>query len=405
MFSSLDLLSRNKEVYTVWHTGISNASLSKEQVFNTNLKNIAKEIIENDENMAFRLSAIVMKGAVVIYSKQTTYVLTDCNNAIEKISLRYDGKKRKNETNEANNNAQNNVQQGIDDETMAIWEHAEIFQPTDGQLFTARNEDNNGDNDEVRDGILENENISGRAQESNEENDEIEEGGDLGGALNFDLSDDNEDNQNHQNPIDDVAIPMPSSSDNDENQNDEIHPEVDTTKSKKLVIDPKPLMSLNMFMEKLKESFINFEANRRKANAPKNGILIIADEIDHLFQEAYDSRTNYIGYMHVNPVEDENDNPNIAGAMESDLYIPENDEDNVSENENDKNDSSLLDLLPEIEEALKERETVTFNEITATFDLEQIAKAFYTTLALCNEGKIDMFQKDPYDMIYLKANE
>ena len=400
MFSSLDLLSRNKEVYSVWHTGISNASLSKEQVFNTDLKKIAQDIIENDENMAFRLSAIVMKGAVVIYSKQTLYVLTDCTDTITKISLTYKGKEQENEKTEGNKQNTTRDKHGIDDATMAIWDQAQNFDQETNQFNFTRSEVSQKESIEGSNSFPETE-----IRQENSESDEIEPANDLGDEIHFDFIDDDkkksDEDLNVAIPSSDIDEEVPIPNDNEISESDQ--EEDNKKRSNRLIIDTKPLMSLNLFMERLKESIEVSRQRSRKVNMPKNGILVIADEIDHLFHESYDERENYIGYQYKN-LQTDPYSPALPFDSESDYGIGPLDDQNESENDIEEGNSSLLEFLPEIQEALKEKETVSFNELTASFDLQQIAKAFYTTLALCNEGKINLIQETPEDMIYITSN-
>lgn len=362
MFSSIVILKRNKEIYNVWHTGMTHTNLSKEEVIRTDLKQIAKELIENEENMGFRLSAMIMKGAVVIYSKQATYVLMDCNDAIMRISLKYEPNKNQEKTNKKEKKTAT-----IDDETMAIWKYAQLPNDLASESDDEHGMQKKGDDSEQTIQIA-----AHKPHEDHNQNDDAQM--DLGEAIDFNFLDDD---------VNDVPIPA-----NDIEQLKKLEAEK--------IIDSNPLISMQDFMEKYHETIKTY-SRPRQLRLPKHGILVIADEIDQLFKEAYEAREELI-YSFPTPFADNQDDD--APAMPAD-YDDVDSTHNYNDDGDEGSDQSLLSLLPEIQSILKGRETMTLFDLTHGFDMQKKAVAFYTTLALCTEGKLDLQQERPDDPIII----
>ena len=383
MFSSIDVLSRNKDIYNVWHTGMSHDTLPKEEVLQADLKEIAKKLIDNKENIAFRLSAMIMKGAVVIYSKQATYVLMDCNDVIMRISLKYESIKKAIKGNKKEKKAAS-----IDDETMAIWKQAQMNALDEEESSEEIEKSKKKKNKEV------NENPENKENEQKEQKEEEDMQMDLGEAIDFNFSDE-EDQQGPPIPFDDEKI------------EDEAAPSPQRKRLNRVFdgkkIDAEPLISIQEFMEKYHETIATY-ARPRQLRLPKNGVLVIADEIDRLFKEAYEVREEFIRDFPLPSVEDFDDVPIMPSEREVDADLDEHFDEN-EEKDNDESGSSLLSMVPEIQEALSDGKTISLSDMTLEFNMQKKAAAFYTTLALCTEGKLDLQQDGPDDPIFISPIE
>lgn len=81
-----ELILNNGLFSPVWIAGTMKDKLGKKVVLSTDIADIADKIMkENRINLVLRLSGMLLKGLVVVYSKKTQYMLNDCNDIITKI--------------------------------------------------------------------------------------------------------------------------------------------------------------------------------------------------------------------------------------------------------------------------------------------------------------------------------
>jgi hypothetical protein len=85
-----DLILRKGPFASVWIAGTSADKLGKKMVLATDIEDIVKQILENQRiNLVLRVSGMLLKGLVVVYSKKLQYMLTDCEDMITKIKLSF----------------------------------------------------------------------------------------------------------------------------------------------------------------------------------------------------------------------------------------------------------------------------------------------------------------------------
>ena len=85
-----DLILKRGPFASVWIAGTSSDKLGKKMVLATDIEEIVKEILENQRiNLVLRVSGMLLKGLVVVYSKKLQYMLTDCEDMITKIKLSF----------------------------------------------------------------------------------------------------------------------------------------------------------------------------------------------------------------------------------------------------------------------------------------------------------------------------
>lgn len=85
--SSVSELILNSGLFSpVWIAGTMKDKLGKKVVLSTDIADIAEKIMREDRiNLVLRLSGMLLKGLVVVYSKKTQYMLNDCEDIITKI--------------------------------------------------------------------------------------------------------------------------------------------------------------------------------------------------------------------------------------------------------------------------------------------------------------------------------
>lgn len=81
-----DLIRKNGPLAPVWIAGTMKDRLGKKLVLSTNIADVARTIMNEESVTNFlRLSGMLLKGVVVVYSKKTQYMLVDCEDVINKI--------------------------------------------------------------------------------------------------------------------------------------------------------------------------------------------------------------------------------------------------------------------------------------------------------------------------------
>lgn len=90
MNSVTDLILKKGPLSSVWIAGTSTDKLGKKMILATDISTLAKQIMEEERvNLVLRLSGMLLKGLVVVYSKKMQYMLTDCEDVISKIKLSF----------------------------------------------------------------------------------------------------------------------------------------------------------------------------------------------------------------------------------------------------------------------------------------------------------------------------
>jgi len=85
-----DLILKKGPFSPVWIAGTTVDKLGKKMVLATDISTVAKRIMEEERvNLVLRLSGMLLKGLVIVYSKKMQYMLTDCEEIINKIKLSF----------------------------------------------------------------------------------------------------------------------------------------------------------------------------------------------------------------------------------------------------------------------------------------------------------------------------
>lgn len=86
MSSISELILNSGPFSPVWIAGTMKDKIGKKVVLSTDIADIAEKIMSEDRiNLVLRLSGMLLKGLVVVYSKKTMYMLSDCEDIITKI--------------------------------------------------------------------------------------------------------------------------------------------------------------------------------------------------------------------------------------------------------------------------------------------------------------------------------
>ena len=81
-----DLILKKGPLSPVWIAGTMKDKIGKKLVLATDIASVAKQIMEEEGvGLVLRLSGMLLKGLVVVYSKKTQYMLIDCEEVITKI--------------------------------------------------------------------------------------------------------------------------------------------------------------------------------------------------------------------------------------------------------------------------------------------------------------------------------
>ena len=90
MQSFSDLILKKGPLSPIWIAGTTTDKLGKKMVLATDITTLAKRIMEEERvNLVLRLSGMLLKGLVIVYSKKMQYMLTDCEEIINKIKLSF----------------------------------------------------------------------------------------------------------------------------------------------------------------------------------------------------------------------------------------------------------------------------------------------------------------------------
>lgn len=90
MNSVSDLILKKGPLASAWIAGTATDKLGKKIVLATDITALANQIMEEERvNLVLRLSGMLLKGLVIVYSKKMQYMLTDCEEIINKIKLSF----------------------------------------------------------------------------------------------------------------------------------------------------------------------------------------------------------------------------------------------------------------------------------------------------------------------------
>lgn len=85
-----DLIRKKGPLSCVWIAGTATDKLGKKMILAADISNLAQRIMEEDRvNLVLRLSGMLLKGLVIVYTKKMQYVLTDCEDVISRIKLSF----------------------------------------------------------------------------------------------------------------------------------------------------------------------------------------------------------------------------------------------------------------------------------------------------------------------------
>ena len=86
MFYIPELLSGKGQWAVIWLAATYPDRLNKRVLIQTNIGGLALEVAEPTIPLSLRLSAILMRGVVVIYDRQVKYLLNDTNDIYRKLN-------------------------------------------------------------------------------------------------------------------------------------------------------------------------------------------------------------------------------------------------------------------------------------------------------------------------------
>lgn len=117
MITTRDVLRTHDEIHTVWELGMHENAMTKNEIIKANIQEIANNIMSKKEGFVFRLSGVLLCGIARLYSKKTYFFLIDCEEALARISLRFEPieKKRKDKSKSKDG-------MEIDEETIKLWQ-------------------------------------------------------------------------------------------------------------------------------------------------------------------------------------------------------------------------------------------------------------------------------------------
>lgn len=133
MFSSRDVVLRSERMNIAFKVGTKEDSISRDDVIRADIDSISQEIIENQENITFQLSGLLLRGIAVLYSRKTVYFVSDCKDAIARISL-----VEKTEPELKDKKSKKKTKAGLDPDTLRIWEN---LQPIEEIIESEKLED------------------------------------------------------------------------------------------------------------------------------------------------------------------------------------------------------------------------------------------------------------------------
>ena len=89
MFYSKFVLAKKGPLGKIWLAAHMDKTLTKTQVFSTDIKTSVQSIMQPTVHLALRMSGHLLLGVVRIYSRKVKYLLDDCSNALGKIKLAF----------------------------------------------------------------------------------------------------------------------------------------------------------------------------------------------------------------------------------------------------------------------------------------------------------------------------
>lgn len=117
MITTKDVLRTHDEIHTIWELGMHENAMTKNEIIKANIQEIAHNIMSRKEGFVFRLSGVLLCGIARLYSKKSHFFVIDCEEALARISLRFEPtEKKKKDKSKAKNNME------IDEETYKLWQ-------------------------------------------------------------------------------------------------------------------------------------------------------------------------------------------------------------------------------------------------------------------------------------------
>lgn len=388
MFSTRDLISRKDSLGDAWRIGMTEDINSRDRIMQADIQAIASEIITNQSSIPLRLSTMVMKGTVIIYKKKTGFVYGDCKDVLTRISLKYENVHDNDKNTEPKNAKGMNSgdKQVIDDETIGLWE-----QSTLDKKLLENTDENHGDGSnppEIEVPRTQNSLLLDIEESSRNLNPDGQNYG-LDQEENLDLGINLSDDEN------DSIIPA--------NSDEEIQ-EPKKTKSKEYVLfDVTPRISISEFWDGFEE---NQHVRRPRVTiAPNfNGLAVIAEPLASMFlyikENAKamnplnfdDEAQNFESDFGAIPFNDDDPNP----GFDENSDVPNPDTNELSQEASDK----IISMIKS-----GNRNEMYFGELSQRMSKIDKATAFYTSLALCSQGVVELVQNEPSDDIKIIIKE
>jgi hypothetical protein len=118
MLSTRDVLLSSGTIHSIWKLGIHDDAMTPDMIESANLPEIAREILQRQDQFVFKITSILLRGVTTLYFKKTSFLLLNCQAVIERISLKFQPEPAQTGSGEA----QASRVLEIDEETVRLWQ-------------------------------------------------------------------------------------------------------------------------------------------------------------------------------------------------------------------------------------------------------------------------------------------
>lgn len=369
MLTTKFIFQNADDLNMAWTVAMKEDSMTREQIMETNISKVANEIIEQKDTIVFHLSGVLLRGIVRIYSKKTNYVLSDCNDTLEKISLRFQKTEHviQDERPLKQKNS-NNLE--IDNETIELWKKEVNLESV---INAEKEESINYVNAE----------LEAPNRITNEIITEIPTFENDLGEVPLDLQ--------IVNDIYDDEIPANTEPKDIEVQNLQsdiiFNEENKTKKNSRFKIDVSPIIpmsQLSLILENTKFSLCKRPITKKENKTSKK--IIVNNTFNELLQEAKRRSSKYL------TISSEVEFPEIQEIPIDPIESCEVIEKDIINDDNTPLCNNIE--ISEIEKRIfySEKNRINFLDIVKR-DKRSLANSFYQILALKNQGKIEISQE------------
>lgn len=409
MITTRDVLQKHDEIHSVWELGMHENAMTKNEIIKANIQEIANNILSKREGFVFRLSGVLLCGIARLYSKKSHIFLIDCEEAIARISLRFepiDKKKKRNGREKDKNNLE------IDDETIKLWQGEKNLESI---IELEQKDEINSIQAEI---ILN----SPETNTSPDANTRMIADNDFGNVP-FEIS-----ACSFEDPLNDLSIqadignnvddniPLPS-----ENENDEIDfntldtEEKDGTRSKNskknwYVIDPAPIIpltQLSVILEDASKTLCQRPVNKTRIMEIPQNKIVDRDELINEVKRIVEKVPVFNGESVFNddPIVDlphfSSDDQNLN---ENDYFGNADDDDDfqyqrqIGKEEFSDQEQSInqklysIDIISNLKHSLEGKNEEMLLNIVPNHSRRSLALSFFTALSLKNRGIVEISQ-------------